>query len=59
MANKTISSHDLFMQQAPNFNFEKSEEELVRHGLDVGYIKRVEGDDKLFIINENYGIKNS
>lgn len=50
------TSHELFLSQAPLFNFEKNEEELLEHALNVEYVKKVEGEADLYLINQNYGV---
>lgn len=54
---KTCTGHELWLAQAPNFNFERGQAELVREGLARGYIKKIEGEDDLYLINQNYGIR--
>lgn len=49
-----VTAHELFQQQAPNFNFEMSEAELVEHGLEVGYITKIFED--FYFVNGEYGI---
>jgi hypothetical protein len=46
---------ELFIEQAPGFNFELSADELVVKGLAVGFITKV-GDD-LYKRNESYKSK--
>jgi len=47
-----VTSRELWMQQAPSFNFELSEEELLFRALEVGYVKRVAKN--LYEINDDY-----
>lgn len=47
-----VTSHELFMQQAPSFNFEKDEAGLLTHALEVGYVTEV--SDNLYLINQDY-----
>ena len=53
-AGEVVDAHKLFMDQAPSFNFEKSEEELLEHALDVGFVTPLEGSDDLYLINKDY-----
>jgi len=49
---ETVTKKELWMQQAPSFNFELDEDELLKKALDVGFVKNV-GDDK-YLVNEDY-----
>lgn len=48
-----LTKKDIFMTQAPMFNFELGADELVAEGLKRGFITKV-GDDK-YELNEKYG----
>ena len=48
------TSHELFLSQAPSFNFEKNEEELLEHALEVGYVSKIEGANDQYLINQDY-----
>lgn len=50
----TITKHDLFMMQAPSFNFELSEDEILTQALKVGYIFKVKSIPDAYVINHNY-----
>jgi len=45
------TSHEFFMAQAPSFNFELDEEQLLQKGLENGFITKI-GDDKYLQNNE-------
>lgn len=49
---RIVTKEELFIQQAPSFNFELGEDELVEKGLERGYITEV-GDNQ-YLINEDY-----
>lgn len=49
-----LTSHELWMQQAPSFNFELNEEQLLKKALDAGFVTKVEGKEDAFLINEDY-----
>ena len=48
-----ISKEELFIAQAPSFNFELNADQLLAKALEVGFVKKV-GEDK-YEVNENYG----
>lgn len=50
----TLTKEELFQQYAPSFNFEHGPDELVKIGLERGFITKVEGKDNLYLVNENY-----
>ena len=54
---QVVTAQELFMQQAPSFNFEMGKEEMVAHGLEVGFITQLSSKDgePLYLINEEYG----
>ena len=43
----------LFLNQAPSYNFELSEDQLLEKALEVGFVTQV-GEDK-YLMNDNYG----
>ena len=49
---QTITQKQLFLEQAPNFNFELNSDELLSRALEVGFVTKV-GDDA-YLINEDY-----
>ncbi|MGL4518026.1 MAG: hypothetical protein ACRCUH_15205 [Shewanella sp.] len=49
-----VTGNELWMQQAPNFNFELDEAELIAKGLEVGFITQPNPENDLFIINTDY-----
>ena len=50
MAN--FSKHALWMNQAPSFNFELDEDQLLVIALSVGFVRKV-GDDS-YEVNQSY-----
>ncbi len=54
-AESIVTSHELFMQQAPSFNFELSEAQILARALNVGFVALITGQDDLYLINKNYG----
>lgn len=49
---ETVNKQSLFMQYAPQFNFELNADQLVTEGLKRGFITKI-GDDK-YQINQDY-----
>ena len=49
-----VTSEQFFQQQAPSFNFELNEDELIEKGLEVGFITKIEGAEDLYLINRDY-----
>ncbi len=54
-----VTSKELWLQQAPCFNFELDEEELLEKALDNGYVTlavraTTPDQDDLYLINEEY-----
>ncbi len=49
----TLSKHELFISQAPSFNFELDADQILAKALEVGFVKEV-GPDQ-YEVNENYG----
>lgn len=52
-----VTQDDVFLAQAPNFNFELDAAELVAEGLKRGFLFTTDqsaGDEKLYRINFNY-----
>ena len=47
-----VSKKELWMQQAPNFNFEKNAYELLQQALRSGFVDKVGVDQ--YEINANY-----
>ena len=47
-----FTKHELFMAQAPSWNFELDEDELLAKALEVGFVKQV-GEDS-YEMNEEY-----
>ena len=52
-----VSKQELWMQQAPSFNFELGKDELLVEALESGFVTEV-GKDR-YLINENYGEEKS
>ena len=51
-AMKTVTKKELFMWQAPSFNFDLSADQILDRALKVGFVTKV-GDDK-YLVNEDY-----
>ena len=49
---RTITKKELFLEQAPSFNFELNADQLLSKALKVGFVTKI-GKDK-YEINENY-----
>lgn len=49
-----VTKQDLFMQQAPSFNFEYDADDLLELALDRGFVSKVDGQQDLYIINDHY-----
>lgn len=47
-----ITKEELFLNHAPDFNFELSADELVQEGLERGFITQIKPN--LFLVNEAY-----
>ena len=58
MSNKItiFSKNTLWMNQAPSWNFELDEDELLAKALEVGFVKQV-GEDR-YEMNQDYEGKN-
>lgn len=53
MEKVVFSKKSLFLAQAPSFNFELDEDQLLAKALEVGFVTKI-GDDK-YLMNNNYG----
>lgn len=51
--NELITKEQLFLQYAPQFNFELDAEQLVAKGLELGFISQVA--ENSYQINDTYG----
>jgi hypothetical protein len=49
---QTVTKKELFMWQAPSFNFDLSADQILYRALKVGFVTKV-GDDK-YLVNEDY-----
>jgi hypothetical protein len=49
---KILNKHQLFMNQAPCWNFELDEDQLLDKALEVGFVTKV--DEDLYEVNDNY-----
>jgi len=47
-----FTKHELFMAQAPSWNFELDEEQLLNKALELGFVTKI-GDDK-YLMNNDY-----
>ena len=50
----TITKEELFQKFAPSFNFEKNADELLEIALEKGFLTRIENEDNLFQVNDEY-----
>jgi len=48
----TFTKKTLWLNQAPSFNFELNEDQLLSKALEVGFIKKI--DEDLYELNEEY-----
>jgi len=48
----TFTKHELFMAQAPGWNFELDEEQLLDKALELEFVTKI-GDDK-YLMNNDY-----
>lgn len=51
---EVVTKHELFMQQAPNLNFEYGEDELLEKALESGFVTKICGTDDQYLINMSY-----
>mgnify|MGYP003627899428 CR=1 FL=1 len=49
---KTLTKKELWMSQAPSFNFELGEEALLEKALEVGFVTKTDEDQ--YLVNEEY-----
>ena len=49
-----VTAKELWMQQAPSFNFELDEAELLAKALESGFVAPVDGESDQYEINESY-----
>jgi len=49
-----VNKQQLFMQQAPSFNFELDADQLLAKALESGYVTKVEGVEDSYLINQEY-----
>ena len=47
-----FTQHELWIAQAPSFNFELDEEQLLSKALELGFVTKI-GDDK-YLMNNDY-----
>ena len=52
MSNIVFTKHELFMDQAPSWNFELDEEQLLEKALELKFVTKI-GDDK-YLRNNDY-----
>tara|TARA_B110000908_G_scaffold67626_1_gene81711 strand:- start:767 stop:943 length:177 start_codon:yes stop_codon:yes gene_type:complete len=50
--NRYLSKKELFISQAPNFNFELNADEILKQALEVGFVTEASHDQ--YLINEEY-----
>tara|TARA_R100001244_G_scaffold13511_1_gene15261 strand:- start:278 stop:481 length:204 start_codon:yes stop_codon:yes gene_type:complete len=49
---ETVTKKELWMQQAPSFNFELGEDALLKKALEVGFVTKTDKDQ--YLVNEEY-----
>ena len=47
-----FTKHELFMAQAPSWNFELDEEQLLDKALELGFVTKI--DDDKYLMNNDY-----
>jgi hypothetical protein len=47
-----FTKHELFISQAPSWNFELDEEQLLNKALELGFVTKI--DDDKYLMNKNY-----
>lgn len=47
-----VTKHELWMKQAPSFNFELDQDELLAAAIERGYVTKLNDDQ--YLINEDY-----
>ena len=52
MSSIVFTKHELFMDQAPSWNFELDEEQLLEKALELKFVTKI-GDDK-YLRNNDY-----
>ena len=52
---QVLSKKELFMNQAPSFNFDLNADEILAKALDVGFVTEVSEDQ--YLVNEDYKSK--
>ena len=51
-AMQTVTKKELFMWQAPSFNFDLNADEILAKALEVGFVTEVSEDQ--YVVNDNY-----
>ena len=49
-----ITKQELFLDQAPCWNFELNADELLAKALEVGYVTKVENEEDAYLVNNHY-----
>jgi len=49
-----ITTRQLWMNEAPRFNFELDEKELLEKALESGFVYKLEGNNDLYFLNKHY-----
>ena len=49
---QVLSKHELFMNQAPSFNFDLNADQILAKALKVGFVTEVSEDQ--YIVNDDY-----
>ena len=49
-----VTKMELFKTHAPSFNFEYDEDQLLELALEKGFVTVIEGEEDLYLVNEEY-----
>jgi len=49
-----FTKHELFMNQAPAFNFELGEDDLLAEALERGFVTKIDGAEDQYLMNSDY-----
>lgn len=51
---RLITRHELWMDQAPSFNFELDEEQLAAKAIEKGFVFAHPDHDDIYVINQDW-----
>ena len=49
-----MTKEEVFQAYAPSFNFEHNAEQLIEIALERGFLSQIEGEENLYLVNEEY-----